>query len=1108
MKENSTRAFLAALFFAWLVFGVSAMSRAYVPPVLDDTARRIDFQTFQMHLLTPQPRFSAYDWTLLPVPPPAPSAPLPVIEPDPLVEAEKKKLKFDAEGYRYIKFRTYSSSGNQTRFQSTQGLFAQGSRIEQGTDLTVTASMEDKYNLTGSFYEMPSQDRQMDFELAAGLYRLHFGDLTVDFQGGAFSPFSKKITGIEFGYEAKKTYLQFITSQSKSQTRTETFTGRNIKGPYDLSANDLIPDRVTVKLNSEVLGKNRYILDAFLGTITFYEVITPNDVVTITYEQRLRGSLNAGNLMGMAAGYRTDKYKFGMSHLVQEANTSAQSVQTAVSDETAVFNIADGSITVANDFIARTRDLGSETIKKVTGTGTAVLESGVDYNAGMGIAEKMANYRNGRFVLANPDPSATYLVSYAYYPQDGSILQQQIKERLAPIAGLATLSKQTVYYGSEEVSVCFDASLDTIQTVLVRGVDYEIDENLNRITMFNYQNEPNLRIDYWFYPLASVASTSFDHTVDDFTLSYKASGKLTLGAEIAMSEADVSNKPIQALNERVATVPGELNCEQGFIRAACTFPLDHKNIVQGSVSVYYNDRLATGNILKQYTQYIVDTVQGTVEILITIPAGTTIIADYRYLPDREPGVESGEIWKVDGAYKSKATNLSMELRGADTFFTPIGGENNMEVSRFSYNLQHKFNPSLQISVRSMSVDTAIDLEQTNKNSQRQSQYDLNWSAPQKGMTLQLGYSTRGISDDFDPHVVDTGQKSYKISFGAPLPFINKAKFTYGMSKDKLTNNAAGGTGNETKQNNLSLSWNPSQQLNLSSAMNTSTLTSTSTTGTFSTRNSGRSLTMTYMPVPLITFGAKIDRQATRDSRPDTEPSIINQTMMRFDTRPFWKFNFLGFVHSKSDRPSVTTPSSHTESTTETASIAITRAISFAPSFITTSAVYGGTSENKADNSIYRLEYRPPGKPYHLVLGMEDGKRSTTSPTASTSYDVTRNTLEFGFNPSTIWSYSARYETEDNASSLGPSEDNGVDTLNFRVRYIPDGDRTHWLYYAQNKLSGKQSYTQSTIEFGLDYQLNKLFSWDLLYRITDNSDNKAPLNSYSGQLLESSLRIEF
>lgn len=1019
----------------------------------------------------------------------------------------KKNVQIDAKGYRYIRFRNFGSSGNQTRFESSMGLLTYGERIEQGTDMSITARGTKGLALTGSFFEMPHQDREMDFDLGVGLYDLKFGDIVATFEGGTFSPFSKKITGFQLGYETKKTFFQLISSQSKSQTHTETFAGRNIKGPYDLGANDLIPDNITVKLNNEIIGNDKYILDAFLGEITFYDILLPSDQVTVTYEQRLRGGTNAGNLMGFAGGYKTGPLELGYSYLTQQANSEAQKLQVTVNDETATLDLANSMITVAHGFIARTRDKGSETIKKVAGGVTTVLEPGTDYNFDLSVAKRMLNYRLGRFLLKNPDPAATYLVSYAYYPQDATILQEQVREALVPTAGVAVLSKQTVYYGSEQVAVCFDAALESIRTILTPGVDYDIDEARNQITLYRFQDEPYLRIDYWYYPLASVTSTTYDHIVQDFSLNYKMSKSIGLELETAISTSDVSNKSIQQLNETVAAVPAQLDCQNGNITASCTFALQHKNIVQNSALVYFNDRLSQNNILTEYSEFIMDTTQGKIEILVKIPAGTMVMTDYRYLPDRAPGLEQGKIWRVEGDFRNSKTQAMVSMKGADTFFTPVGGENNMQTSEFSWVLNHKVNPGLSLNARGIKIGTALDLDQTHNSTSSMITLGADWKT-KSGLSLKTGYTGRTSTDDFNPRQTDSEDNSYDISGSAPLPFLKKAIIDFGIARQKLSNNAGSASDSETKRHDFGLNWKPAQNLAFTGTMTTSNLTTTSAAGSFTSRNNARSILMTYMPVKLLTIGAKIDRQGTSDSRPGSEPNVINQSMIRVDTKPFWKFNFLGVVRTIDDRPSVRTPSTHNETTNYTASLAITNAIAFTPTFNTTTSTYGGTSTNKNDNAIYDFEYRPPGAPYHFKFGTESGKRSSVTPGTSFQFKVKRRNMEFGFNPSPVWNFSTRLEKEKNDSVIKGGDSSTVDTLNMNLKYIPDKRRSNWITYNRNKLGGSQANTNSILELGLDYKLNELFSWDLTYRLSDYKDSDYPINNFKGTVLESSLRIEF
>jgi hypothetical protein len=899
-----------------------------------------------------------------------------------------------------------------------------------------------------------------------------------------------------------------FTSQSKSQTHTETFTGRNIKGPYDLGANDLIPDRVSVKLNENVLGSGEYILDAFQGEITFYEILTSSDVVTVTYEQRLRGSLDAGNLMGLATGYDAGAYRLGVSHLVQSANREAQSIKKIVADEI-VSPDAAGILEVAHDFIARTQDSGSETIVKSIGGLETVLESGVDYNA-VDFSEKMHLYAQGKFKLKEPfDALATYKISYAYYPAD--LVQRQENEYISHLNAVYTLQQQTIYSGSETVHQCTDQTCAVYTGLeLNRGTDYTIEENQNRIILYNYiAPDDHLAIEYNYYPLISgVESTQFDHTVDDVSVEYDISEAIKLKAEFAQSQADVSNKPIQQLNETVAVVGNDLACANTSLNANCTFRLNNPGLVANSAVVYFNDRVTQENILTAFSDYVIDTDQGTVGIRKDIPAGTVIIADYRYYPDRPEGLETGNIWQVDGAFRGEATQFALTLKGADTTFAPVGGEANLETSRMDWNLTHKFGPNLQFGVKGLSVDNAADLDQTHTSTQQQYAYDVDWTLPDQQIKMSAAYATRDQNDDYAPHQTNSSEKALKFKLGAPVPFLKKATFDFGFTRQSVDDFIEGAASTKNSRRSMGLAWKPSEKLSLNSSFTESEISSSGGAAeAFTSTTKANALTATWLPAPLITIGAKVDKQAKSDSRPGTPASTINNTMIRLDTKPFGRVQYIGIVLTKNDRPSVNTPSSSSESSSYNTSIIITRAINFTPGYTTTSSAYGSSSVNENSNTVYKLEYRPPARPYHAVFSTEKGERSTRSTTTNSSFNTERRKIEIGYDPNPVWAFDTSLENENEDSTTG-APGKTLDKLNMQLRFKPASGRSHWVLFNRNNYSGSQNYTRSTLELGLDYKLTELFNWDLMYRMSDYSDNARPELSYNGYLLESSLRMEF
>ncbi|MFH1539727.1 MAG: hypothetical protein ABIH66_12290, partial [bacterium] len=268
---------------------------------------------------------------------PKPQKKAPQKRKEPTDEEKRKRFRelIKIKGFWYTKMRNYSASGNEYRFESSTGLTTRGNRIEQGTSLSVLMKLGKRLSLDGDVYDMPYQERKMKFGVTSGNLKGTMGDFTATLKGGAFTSFSKKITGAMIEYNTNRSYITFLSSKPKSVTKTETFRGRNIKGPYDLKGVELIPERVIVRKNGEVLSSDEYILEPFQGDITFTEIITPDDLITVTYEQTFQVSIDTGNIVGLGAGYKSKSGKWSLqaAQLKQEAARSVTTGIQPVTDE-------------------------------------------------------------------------------------------------------------------------------------------------------------------------------------------------------------------------------------------------------------------------------------------------------------------------------------------------------------------------------------------------------------------------------------------------------------------------------------------------------------------------------------------------------------------------------------------------------------------------------------------------------------------------------------------------------------------------------------------------------------------------------------------------------
>lgn len=1038
---------------------------------------------------------------------------------------EDQKSKVEIKGYRYLKFRNYESSGNSGEFSSREGLTNYSAKVEQGMNLTLSAKLGDRKELTGSFNEMPHQERQMVFGLGYGLYNTTYGDFTAKLEGGEFAGFSKRITGVQFGYETKRTTVSAIVSKSKSQTRTVQFTGRNIKGPYDLNARDLVPEKATVKLNNITLQPDQYVIDAFQGEITFSEIIGPNDIVTITYEQRLTGNLSAGGLTGMSFSRKSKNgnLTYGLTHLEQQADRQAQrlmeSATEEISGETILASANGRTIEVDNQFIVHyDADSGSETITWDHDGVETLLEPNKDYNWQSEYKDYQIDglYAQGEFVLKPVDDnggisftaSDTFFISYSYYPQN-SVIQLEIDEEVPRDNPQYVVQNPTIYSGSETLRVCDTDSHDNCLPPLIRGTDYNVEERTNLITILNpptVNDNQYLRIDYWHYPDINQLQSSYDHTVDDFRVKYDVNESLSVEYERAVSESDLSSRPIPVINYTVMQATGtDLNCTDVALIKECTFSLGNADILPGTAVLYLNDRVSAEGVLTYTTQYTVDTNRGEVMLRINMPAGTVILADYQYRPATPSELQTGNRATLKTSYNGDKTQVKFSLTAGDTKFSPIGGESNLETRRLSYGFSHKFSGNLTFSADWLNVDNATDIFETHKSSSAQQRFSIQFSS-KTIKALSISYDTRSSTDDYNPAQTDNSDKKIAVNLSMPLAFLKNADIRVGYTKSDFNNNVGNGSTTTTGSRTLGFNYRPSRKLMLTTMLTVNEVDSQSRTLSFTSTNQSRQVGLKWTPIPMLMIGVDLDSQSTSDSRPNIAARNIQQTRMMISTRPFGKVKSIQISFMQQDSPSVSGPSSGTKSTSYSTGFLLTKAISFNPSISISSSYVGDTSSTKTNSGRYELEFRPPGRPWHTKLGLQETKVDNSNAARSTSSNNSSLNILAAYDPGPKWSYSVNYQKDSFSSDNSP----GYDTSTFRTRIgRKAGEKSkQWFLYQKLSRSGGYDESSQTIELGTDNSLSKILSLNFLYRksIFDNSND--PERNFKGNYLEGTLQATF
>ncbi|OQA88407.1 MAG: hypothetical protein BWY28_01534 [bacterium ADurb.Bin236] len=1022
---------------------------------------------------------------------------------------DKPQMELDINGFRYLKFRGYESSGNSEEFQSREGLINFGERIEQGTNLTIDAKMGDGFTLEGKFDEMPSQDRHMMFRLERGDYGATFGDFTADLKGGAFSPLSKSIEGFQIDYNTDRDSVTAVTSRAKSSTKSVVVTGRNIKGPYDLNARDLVPDKIEVRLNEIVLSPDEYVLDAFLGEITFNRILGPNDIATISFEQKLPGSLTEGAIVGFSAERKSanGKFVYGFTRLEQQANRESRRLTESVSSEVPVVN--GRYLEVGKGYIVHWDSVrGSETIVK---NGVETLEPNVHYNwqGELQAHEIDILFAQGRFLLRDePLPTDTFAVSYSYYPLQTS-LREALKEELSlDITGtIGYPARSYIYSGSENIYICSDAELSICPTLLVRGDDYTVDERLNRVVFTTPRNSPNerVRIDYRYYPDASAFQSEYDHTMNDFRLAYKDDG-LSLEYERAMSEADVSSRPIPSLNEIILSPPAaDIECFRPDMNRQCTFPTANKNIVAGTMVVYFNDRISQEGVLKNYADYTVDTERGEITIKILIPAGTTIIADYQHNPDMEDGLKTGTRDRLAARFDKGATAAMFSLDTGDTFFTPIGGAPNMETKRLSYGVSQRVSDNIQLSADWMNTFTALDILDTHSRKNSSSKYSLSMSSKMFSQ-LRVDFDQRKLTDDYSPSRVDNQEDKITASLAMPAPYLKNADISAGYSTADFNDNAPDGSDTGTVSMRLGFNWRSSETLSFNAELASNDVDTDGPQAQFTSGNRSRKLGLKWDPIPLISIGADIDSQTTTDSRDTVADREIQRSSLSISSRQFGRVKNIQIRLMQNDSPSVSGPSSGAKSLMVSSGIIITDALSYNPSFSRSDSYSGETSSSKNTTSRHEFDFSPAEKPYRARFSIKNSVADSNNSSGASSTESDNWNLTLDYVPSQVWSYSVSYQMD----TYSATSSEGYDTSVFQARAArkPNPTLNQWLQWRLQSRTGSSGESYNSLDFGMEKELTKIMSFKLTYRMSDFESERDLLRGYSGHVLESVLQANF
>ncbi|MHB9025213.1 MAG: hypothetical protein ACYC7E_13755 [Armatimonadota bacterium] len=157
------------------------------------------------------------------------------------------------------------------------------------------------------------------------------GEFSASLPGNEFVLFNRFLLGVKVEPTLPKGTLTLLTSRLKSPVQTDTFYGRNVSGPYYLSATPIIDGSEVVTINDERKARlTDYTLDYVNGILNFVPtiIVSPTDRVTVSYEVMVNGA-GSGMLSAARAAYPVaPNVKLGVSHLRLDGQNSGPTVST------------------------------------------------------------------------------------------------------------------------------------------------------------------------------------------------------------------------------------------------------------------------------------------------------------------------------------------------------------------------------------------------------------------------------------------------------------------------------------------------------------------------------------------------------------------------------------------------------------------------------------------------------------------------------------------------------------------------------------------------------------------------------------------------------------
>ncbi len=244
--------------------------------------------------------------------------------------------KLEINGTNNLSLNLSNISGSQSYFQDDN--YDKSRTFTHNSSLYLTGQLYKDLSLEAQINANPYSPDHMRWSLLhdGGNATTRIGEFGANMGGNEFVTLNRNLQGVQVDAKLPKGGLSIIGSDLKSPVKTDTFYGRNVSGPYYLSATPVVELSEVVTVNDVAKERTKdYTLDYQNGILNFTStfIISPADRVTVSYEVSVNGS-GGGRLTAVRGFYPLGQnLSMGLTHIQLDGRGTSTATQRDERDQ-------------------------------------------------------------------------------------------------------------------------------------------------------------------------------------------------------------------------------------------------------------------------------------------------------------------------------------------------------------------------------------------------------------------------------------------------------------------------------------------------------------------------------------------------------------------------------------------------------------------------------------------------------------------------------------------------------------------------------------------------------------------------------------------------------